>query len=148
MNLKEIIAKFNSELEFVKQVAVEVVKLGTENPDFQYNTSERLASCHYNGPATLKTSLSVTPIQAGPDCKGCIFGQALQNMGWDDENEMNCGHNISEILCTEYADILTPRTHKWIVSFRDTQVDQDNGASWGKAIERISKLLQETSKNP
>ncbi len=141
MKLSEIVAKFDSELEFVKQLAVEVVKLGTENPDFQYNTSERLAACHYNGPATIKTGTSSTPIQAGPDCKGCIFGQALQNMGWDDEGEMNSGHSISEILCTEYVDVLTSQTHKWIVSFKDTQIDQDNGASWGKAIERISKLM-------
>jgi hypothetical protein len=68
MKLSEIVAKFDSELEFVKQLAVEVVKLGTENPDFQYNTSERLAACHYNGPATIKTGTSSTPIQAGPDC--------------------------------------------------------------------------------
>ena len=147
MKLSEVVAKFDSELEFVKQLAAEVVKLGEENPDFIYNTSERLAGCHYNGPATIKTGTSSTPIQAGPDCSGCIFGQALQNMGWDDQSEMNCGENIAEIFSGRIVDVLTSRTREWIISFKETQIDQDNGLSWGKSVERISKLIEKSGES-
>ena len=128
MNLKEVVAKFDSELEFVKQLAVEVVKLGDENPDFIYNTSGRISGCHYNGPATLKTGNSSTPIQAGPDCSGCIFGQALQNMGWDHDYEMKSTKTISGLI---YDFGKTSFDFDYL---NRVQMRQDEGQSWGEAI--------------
>ncbi len=134
MKLSEVIAKYSSQNEFLDALKSEVIKLGTENPDFIYNPGN-LGICSYNGPAyRIEVDWSNTPIKktVGPECKGCIFGQALQNMGWDDEEEMV--GSISTIL-------LNHGFHYTKLNvFQEIQNDQDRGHSWGKAIQLLIEV--------
>jgi hypothetical protein len=127
MNLKEVIGKHSSVNEFADSLNAEVIKLGTENPDFIYNTAYRKldAQCYYNGSAKSKSNVNII---LGPECKGCIFGQALQNMGWDDDYEMKSDKTISALL----ADFGETSFNFYYLN--PVQMNQDAGQSWGEAI--------------
>jgi len=130
MNLQGIVDKFPSKLDFLEKLRQEVVRLADENPDFRYNTSGKKAGCKYNGPARSSDEL------AGPDCKGCLFGQALQNMGWDVEHELNYGgeiHSLLESISPEFADSIS------INSLQHVQTRQDNGTAWKEATRFIQE---------
>jgi len=135
MKLSEIIAKYSSQDEFLSALKSEVIKLGTENPDFIYNPGN-LGLCSYNGPAYRTNNTDwLNPIKktVGPECKGCIFGQALQNMGWNPEEELI--GSISTVL----------RNHEFHYTkldvFQEIQNDQDKGLSWGEAIKPLFRKV-------
>ena len=138
MKLSEVIAKYSSEDEFLDALKTEVIKLGTENPDFVYNPGN-LGLCSYNGPAyRIEDAWSNNPIKktVGPECKGCLFGQALQNMGWDVEHELNYGgeiHSLLESISPEFADSIS------INSLQHVQTRQDNGTAWKEATRFIQE---------
>lgn len=130
MKLIDICNKFNSKLEFLEALKQEVIKLGTSNPDFVYNPNKE-GFCSYDGPAKSRTGSIV-----GPKCNGCIFGQAFQNMGLDDYDELKITFRIDTYLNSlilkyelQYQDLLE--------KFRQTQACQDFGGSWQEAISFI-----------
>jgi hypothetical protein len=130
MKLIDICNKFNSKLEFLEALKQEVIKLGTSNPDFVYNPN-REGFCTYYGPAKNKIGSIV-----GPKCNGCIFGQALQNMGCNNYDELGMSLRIDTYLNTlilnyeiKYQDLLE--------KFRRTQACQDLGGSWKKSISEL-----------
>jgi len=105
-----------------KELIEEKLKeLAAEQPDFIYNPSSA-GRCNYNGPATTRVSLD---LQVGPDCEGCIFGQAFQRLGIP-KNELNTMASIDSITNC-YANRQFPNWSK-------VQNSQDNSASWGDAI--------------
>lgn len=118
MKLLEIREKFNSDKELINAVDEQLKKLMTNNPGFIY--SEGGEDCKYNsGPAS------------NPDlCSGCIFGQALQALGWDDIKEMDFDLNISCLLET-YLERKVSVPMYWY----KIQESQDSGIAWGKLLE-------------
>ncbi len=137
MKLSEVIAKYSSQDEFISVLKSEVIKLGTENSDFIYNPGF-IGSCSYSGPAYRfefdDELCDYVQIVVGPECKGCIFGQAMQNMGWDNEEEMPYFGSISTVLLNHgFHD-------KEIRVFQEVQSNQDSGASWGEAIKQLLEV--------
>jgi hypothetical protein len=135
MKISEVILSNGTQLDFFEKLRKEVVRLADENPDFRYNTSDHVVLCSWNGPAIDGNKL------AGPDCKGCIFGQALQNMGWDDEDEMNKTNSIRDLL-TETELIKSCDESEIILElFSDTQNSQDSGYTWKVSTGNIRKTF-------
>ena len=132
MKLKEIVAKYPTEQDFIKAVEEQLLLLAKEQPSFRYNTSGELASCRYNGPATKRNDYTEI-VQVGPDCKGCLFGQALQNLGWDDATELRSGSTIDRQL--EFVSDKS-RLNLW----RQIQGKQDTGCSWSEAVSVLTSL--------
>ena len=131
MKLKEVIEKFSTEKEFIDAVEVELLKLIKDNPDFRYqeiektkdwtldqflNTEEYISApgCRYNS----------GPSDYPGKCTGCIFGQALQNLGWSDNVELNRILTIEDLFDI-YAQFKVPS------SWKTVQELQDNGCPWG-----------------
>lgn len=131
MRLKEIVAKYPTEQDFIKAVEEQLLLLAKEQPSFRYNTSGELATCRYNGPATKRYDynemVDALIVQVGPDCKGCLFGQALQNLGWDDAIELTSGMTI-DIVLGFISD--KSRLNLW----RQIQGSQDGGKTWSEAV--------------
>lgn len=117
MNIKELRTKYGE--SFFSVVEDELRRLAKANPNFRYSTQCGVY-CKYNGPA-----MKINKQQAGPDCKGCVFGQALQNLGWDDEDELDLSVPIHVLIegC--------PR------SWADIQKYQDIGHTWKEAVSWI-----------
>ena len=120
MNLKEIVSEYKNHKDFIQALKDKLIEIGTREPDFVYNPFRTKVGCCYNGPCKMNGRF-------GPDCKGCIFGTALQEMGWDSEEEMRSGKWIVSLLYY-YANISLPR------DFGEAQDLQDIGKSWGEAI--------------
>jgi hypothetical protein len=135
MKLSELIAKYSSEDEFLSVLKTEVIKLGTENPDFIYNLKNGGRYCSYSGPSyneTWSDKLGFEKVQIGPECKGCIFGQAFQNMGWNSEEEM--AGPIIYVLKNRGID------RQKLNILQEIQSKQDFGASWGEAIKPLLEV--------
>jgi hypothetical protein len=130
MKLAELHQKYDSTTSFLLALKDEVVKLAKENPTFKY-TTELYAGCSYNKRATKKGNF------VGPDCKGCIFGQALQNMGWTNDEEMNSSATIN-VLLPRYIKGVDFSKFDIILEFKEIQFQQDNTASWSEAIKYFS----------
>lgn len=112
MNLRQL-----TELpEFQTRVENELRRLASENPEFVYGAP--MASCYYNRAANG---------QPGP---GCIFGQALAALGWDDPIELSAKRRIDKLF-NEYTNFLVPQT--WI----GIQVAQDRGLTWAMATTKL-----------
>lgn len=123
MKLKEVVQKFETEELFISAVNEQLKKLMEENPKFIYNDGIDIGYCFYN-----QGTIS------NPDkCKGCIFGQALQNLGWSDSDELDFIGNIN-CLFIKYSYFPTiPRYWEKI------QVMQDTGSNWGSLLEYLPK---------
>ena len=130
MKLQEIVNKFASNRDFLLAVKAEVVKLGKERPDFQYNPFKMIVSCSYKGSCYCVDEKLDEELK-GPDCKGCIFGEALQNMGWSDPTEMSSVNQI-QYLFEKTCGIHPSETVA--MDFDSVQSAQDNGKTWGEAI--------------
>lgn len=135
MKLNEIVEKYPTPDDFIKAVEEQLLLLAKEQPDFRYSTSEELVTCRYNGPATL-TDLQGNKSLAGPDCKGCIFGQALQNLGWDDAGELRSGATVDYLL-----DHLVLSSN--LLMWRSIQNEQDRGKTWSEAVSLLSSNTSE-----
>ena len=102
----------------VEQVNTELRRLAKETPNFIYNPSGN-GFCHYT-----------KGHKDGPECNGCIFGQALQNLG---------------VPKTEFPTQQTPIYNLWQnltgtkppESWSDVQSAQDKGGTWGEAIKEL-----------
>ena len=122
MNIAQIREKYGDKFE--EEVERHLRELAKENPDFVYNTSGKRAFCRYD-----RGALSLNHLPAGPECSGCIFGQALQRMGWSDKKEMES---------TKRAPVLFLHTASWH-RWGDVQTAQDSGSSWGEAVKLLNQ---------
>jgi len=114
MKLQELVQKPN----FIELVETELRRLAKEKPDFIYNPSGKNVGCSYTGAAT-----------NGPECDGCIFGQAFQRLGVDREDLKECTLVISHELRARGFE--SPKI--WLT----IQGNQDTGKSWGEAIKHL-----------
>ena len=130
MNLRKIVSKYGE--SFIPTLSNEVIKLGKENPEFVYNTSGGVEAiqCKYNGPPVDTKTNEI----AGPPSSGCIFGQALTLMGWDDADEKDSQWSIVDIL-QDNTDLSIEKHHV----FESVQDLQDRGMSWGKCIKPLEE---------
>ena len=119
MRLSEVVAKHGD--QFVPVVEAELKSLASEKPDFVYKDKGVAGSCRYNSPAMDGDKV------VGNECTGCIFGQALQNLGWSDQTELGYICPIQSLL-RDTAGILTPS--RW----REVQAEQDSGSTWSHAV--------------
>jgi hypothetical protein len=117
MNLQEL---YNIHSDsFLSVVLNEVKKLAEEKPDFLYAPPNIGVKCFYNKGSVL-----------GPECDGCIIGQALQRLGWDDKKEMGFFGSVDNLLLT-YIDSIT---EDLCYELKCIQIKQDNGVVWGKCV--------------
>lgn len=123
MNFKEFLESTNNQ----DKLNAEIIKLAAKQPDFVYNTFGERVSCNYTGPAKL-SDVKGENVEFGPDCKGCLFGTAAQNLGVSDFGDQ-ATNNIHCII---------PYKSKYYPTWGRVQKAQDNGSSWGEAI----KLLE------
>jgi hypothetical protein len=130
MKLAEVYQKYDSTTDFLLTLKNEVVKLAEGKPKFKY-TTESYAGCFYNKRATKNG------IYTGPDCKGCILGQALQNMGWTDDEEMNSSATIN-VLLKRYIKSVDFSEFNIVLELQTVQSQQDHTASWGEAIKSFT----------
>lgn len=119
MKLLDIVNKFDSRDSFIKAVDVELLKLMEENPDFIYSDG---SGCHYNSGPNSNRDL----------CNGCIFGQALQNLGWSDIGELCSGLYIGDLFYEECNMFEVPEY------WSEIQSDQDEKFPWGELKEYLN----------
>jgi len=99
--------------EFVPKVEAELRKLATAHPDLRYSLGrDSDDKCFYDRPAT------------GDDTPGCIFGQALFAMGWDDKEERKGEYPISLLPGIEIVPYAWSRVQRC----------QDSGGTWSEAV--------------
>lgn len=119
MKLKDIVNQDPQSFGF--RVNQELRKLATENPQFSYNPNGH-GSCGYNS-----------------DCKGspglgCIFGRALQALGWSDPDELNSPDSISNLF--DHCGLPDFRCHE---NWATIQYKQDQGILWGNLLPLIGE---------
>jgi hypothetical protein len=119
MKLKEVRETFSSDEEFIQAVEAQLKALAEANPDFCYihklHDPGCNPPCHYNRGS-----------DSGPECSGCWFGQALQNLGWSDEWELNTAAGIRSLI-RMYVDGQFNTPAHWLLM----QGKQDRGGTWG-----------------
>jgi hypothetical protein len=118
MNLQEI---YNIHSDsFLSVVLNEVKKLAEEKPDFLYAPQNIGVKCFYNKGSAL-----------GPECDGCIIGQALQRLGWDDKKEMEFFGAVDDLFLAHISSYLQNTS---CCELKQIQMKQDNGVVWGKCV--------------
>lgn len=123
-----MISTYPSYQHFVSAVDEELLKLMEEQPDFQYSNGrnapvsntdpDKIILCRYDGPRSDGYGKLY-----GPECDGCIFGQALQRLGVE-KQYMNKVINIHSMF---YNQKYEPPFY-----WTDIQHSQDNGEKWGE----------------
>lgn len=136
MNLREVTDKLGD--GFVAAVDAELLRLANEKPDFIYRlrgTSK--GACSYDGPCRNIYNAELL----GPECDGCIFGQALKRLGWNDEEELAAEMQINSLV-NYYVNGRTSAlpSDNCPDYWRDIQISQDKGHSWGLAISILKGL--------
>lgn len=140
MKLKEIRDQFPSGDAFLKAVHKEVIKLAAEQPTYRYCYTGNMA-CKYNGPAAPLHYLDhVNPRPDETTCdinaKGCIFGVALQRMGWADTEELNTLALIKDLMMELLDDNFVYEEHRiQLDALQRIQNKQDAGMTWGEAVD-------------
>lgn len=145
MKLKEVVEKYSSPEEFIKAVNRELIALAEENPDFVYAPevipkSDFYNRCSYNSGAKIinKKDESVTHVKYETECTGCIFGQALQRMGWDNKSELGSEEGIIGLIHTQTYLSLRKDYTKTANLWADIQGLQDTlGRSWKSIIDEV-----------
>ena len=102
----------------------EVLRLAKESPNYVYPSIQdgiSVPSCYYTKGAT-------------PECKGCIFGVALQNLGVSKERLEEFGQSAIHYLIEANTKLLEV--------FVTVQVMQDNGEPWGEAVKPLKEYLK------
>lgn len=110
----------------VGDVNAELKRLMQENPDFIYRSVGGLnGSCQYTD---------------GDNCTGCIFGQALTNLGISEEDLKKVEN---QPIHSAWVDLGQPRLdEKMNLVWSDIQSEQDIGNKWGNLLVHIEKLTQ------
>ena len=132
MRLEDIAYKYGDTL--VEVVDQKIRELCSESPDFQYNPFGQRCGCFYDGPSRLTRDGKT--VATGPECSGCIFGQAFQRLGWDDKAQMGYGGSIEAMA---FGIMGTKAPHYWPT----IQIEQDEGAKWGKLLEHLPGKKEE-----
>lgn len=101
----------------VDQVNTELRRLITENPDFVYTPKPKLGGCNY------LTGPSYEPNR----CNGCIFGQALQNLGVP-KSDLKINRTITSLWVYWFS-------YEPPEFWRKIQCRQDAGHPWGNLLE-------------
>lgn len=128
MNLEALINTYDSKDSFFKAVEWAIRKLAAENPDFVYKPTEVKGGCKYNsGPVDQHTGKLIPEYES----EGCIFGQGLKSLGWDDPRELN-------IICP-IGYLIYGCPSPW----RHVQKAQDKGITWGEAILRLDEDFED-----
>jgi len=121
MKLKEVYECFKTDQEFIGAVNSALKEIAEKNPEFVYKPkTSKMDGCHYD-----RKSVD------GPECSGCLFGQAFQMLGWSDQFEKESDYSIIE-LCG-YCKV--PSQKNWT----NVQLTQDTGNSFSEAV----KILNE-----
>lgn len=118
MKLAEILEGFDNDQDtFIKAVDAELLKLMDENPDFVYPNSNTGPgrTCFYDR----------GPSGDAEKCAGCIFGQALQRLGWSNKAEMQEGKSIVAMSVNYCPGVCAPMYWPRIQGL------QDGGDAWG-----------------
>lgn len=121
MTLEELLSRLGD--KFVEKVDEQLKDLITKNPEFTYNPGAKVGTCSYIGPHRSYDHTKEDWVVDGPECSGCIFGQAFQQLGWTPEDIKKDIHT----LCIE-LDIKAPA--RWF----NMQRLQDIGEKWGALI--------------
>ena len=104
----------------VEEVERELRALAEEQPDFVYCLAA--SSCCYNQGSP-----------EGPDCSGCMFGQAFQRLGVARNHEdLECKDDI-ESLGYFHHDVRPPDS--WLT----VQSRQDSGFTWRDAVAALDE---------
>lgn len=140
MTLSEIILKYPTTDDFLLAVANKVLEIADAQPDFRYVTSTQPnVTCRYNG--------SATPAGSGPKCSGCLLGQALQRLGWNNKKELRCSMQFSHMLWST----IELKGHARITALRllnklsNVQKRQDAGHTWDKCVTQLRRYINSTT---
>ena len=124
-----------------KDVLKEVVRLGRERPDFNYNDQPERKD-YLEDKQGVSLGCSYTSAVLGSDeGEGCIVGQALMNLGVPEEELKDVSTNVSDVLENllpgesyrfSYGELVTPRI---VRALSYIQMNQDSDMSWGEAVE-------------
>lgn len=108
-----------------EQIKQEVIRLGTEYPQAKYirPTGKSFGPCYYDEGKVIN----------GPEGeRGCIFGQALRNLGMKENlNKLMGIRELLSIMNIPCSDELASR-------FTACQYIQDQNCTWGNAISEFS----------
>ena len=116
--------KFFSKQENVKKLAEKVLEIGKANPDFVYKDFDEPGRCSYNN-RCVEISPEYKKRKQGPDCPGCLLGQALQSLGVS-VTSMNA--QIEKYIPANFD----------LYGLDVCQNAQDTGKSFGEAIKHIT----------
>ena len=123
MKLKEISDYYGS--EFVPALYDEIIRLAKERPLFIYFVDKNIGlpdkACFYN-----------RGMKHGPVCDGCLIGQALQRLGWDDQTEMDFYGPVDELFLKYVGNGIV--TQPLFCKIQRAQELQDSGKPWGECI--------------
>ena len=110
--------------KFVEKVDEQLRDLITKNPEFSYNPKGNTGTCSYIGPHRSYNNDIKDWAVDGPECGGCIFGVAFQQLGWTpQEIKMTIGE-VCDSLGVKAPD-------HWI----NIQSLQDYGQKWGSLMD-------------
>jgi len=140
MKLKEIVDSYLTHDAFLQAVATKVLELADAQPDFLYAPT-RGYTCSYNGPA-IKVR-AAAPHDYGPQCSGCILGQAMKAMGWNDETELLLNSTFNNLVFNKAGLGLTPLRS----ILNSVQGYQDDGNTWGMAVTELREYMSSLSAN-
>lgn len=115
MKLQQIVDMYGDNFE--KVLNDKLKELVTQNPKFVYNPVGSGSKCYYD-----------RGVPGGPECNGCIFGQALKELGWRDHTEMETDEIIVALFAI-YTNFKAP------FYWNRIQNKQDWGSSWEEAIQ-------------
>lgn len=93
MKLKSVIRKFRTMKRFEAAVEREITKIAKERPNFTYRNIQKMIHCDEDC-----SYYDRGPSESPRRCKGCIFGQALFNLGWTDKEERKSGLRIVTLM--------------------------------------------------
>ena len=102
--------------EFVAKVEEELRRLAAAHPDLRYsNARGGDGDCFYDKPGT------------GDTTPGCIFGQSLGALGWDDAAERAAAIPVT----------LLPGLERTPLVWGAVQRCQDTGGTWSEAVAKL-----------
>lgn len=130
----------------ITDVAREVVRLADADPTHIYvkaTNEEGAAACFYL-PGDHSHPMDPNSRVTAPE--GCLFGQALTNLGVSNDDLLgNEGEPVEEVLFhLQITPDLINRTEvedRMLNTFGDVQSSQDGGAPWGIAVEPLREVL-------
>ncbi len=141
MKLKEIADKYESHNAFLEAVATKVLELADAQPDFKYSP-ERGYRCRYNARAE-RVAESTKTIVYGPECNGCILGQAMQLLGWKDEEELQSVGTFNNLVYNKAGVPLSELR----IELNFVQSQQDDGNTWRTAVTQLREHMSSLSAN-